>query len=70
MVDDTAQPLPRGRFVILDWSTAHANHATLEEALGHAQKEQQTHPSKTFAVLQLVATVEPSLATNVKMHRF
>lgn len=62
--------LPRGRFVILDFSIAHANFATIEEALSHAQVAHGKDASRTFAILQVVATVEPRVTSKVTRHRF
>jgi hypothetical protein len=62
--------IPRGRFVILDWTTAHANHASFEQALGLAQREHTAHPEKRFAIVQVVALVEPVTTSRVTLHRF
>jgi hypothetical protein len=65
-----APVLPRGRFVILDFTTAHANFATIEEALSHAQVAHGKDSSKSYVVLQIVATVEPKVSSKVTRHRF
>lgn len=70
MAKEAATPLPRGRFVILDYTVAMAEHATVEQALGIAQREHQAHPEKTFAIVQVVAMVEPVTTSKVTRHRF
>lgn len=56
--------------MILDWTVAQANHASFEQALGFAQREHKAHPEKRFAIVQVVALVEPLTTSQVTLHRY
>jgi hypothetical protein len=65
-----ADTLPRGRYVVLDFTIPHAQTATFEEALGHAQREAVKNPQKRLAVLQVVAELTPIVSSKITRHRF
>jgi len=69
MPEQPAKYAPEGRFFILEWTTPQANFKDLEMALSTAQRAHQTDPSKTYIVAQVVATVAPTVSSQITFHR-